>query len=139
MAVIKTKKFILRPPRMSDAASLVKHLNDIKVSRNMSSVPHPYGLNDAKKWLKKYIKNTKKEALSLMIEIEKEAVGGITLGKIKQGHKAELGYWLGADGYYKPDVYIYYFLTFAIPLIAGYYKTKKGQDGSKAPSASSAV
>ena len=30
-----------------------------------------------------------------------------------------------ADGYYKFDVYLYYALTFALPLIAGWIKTKK--------------
>lgn len=28
-----------------------------------------------------------------------------------------------ADGYYKPDVYLYYTLTFVLPLIAGWKKT----------------
>ena len=27
-----------------------------------------------------------------------------------------------ADGYYKPDVYLYYFLTFALPLVVGWKK-----------------
>jgi hypothetical protein len=30
-----------------------------------------------------------------------------------------------ADGYYKLDVYLYYALTFALPLIVGWVKTKK--------------
>lgn len=29
-----------------------------------------------------------------------------------------------ADGYYKLDVYLYYFLTFILPITIGYYKTK---------------
>ncbi|MFN7990989.1 MAG: hypothetical protein U0R44_02405 [Candidatus Micrarchaeia archaeon] len=29
-----------------------------------------------------------------------------------------------ADGYYKPDVYIYYALTFLIPLAAGFWKNR---------------
>jgi len=29
-----------------------------------------------------------------------------------------------ADGYYKLDVYLYYTLTFALPLIAGWFKRK---------------
>lgn len=28
-----------------------------------------------------------------------------------------------ADGYYKPDVYLYYFLTFLLPLFVGWRKT----------------
>lgn len=30
-----------------------------------------------------------------------------------------------ADGYYKLDVYLYYLLTFTLPLLAGLYKTRK--------------
>jgi hypothetical protein len=30
-----------------------------------------------------------------------------------------------SGGYYKLDVYFYYVTTFALPLIAGYFKTKK--------------
>jgi Ca2+/Na+ antiporter len=29
------------------------------------------------------------------------------------------------DGYYKLDVYLYYLMTFALPLLVGKYKTKK--------------
>lgn len=29
------------------------------------------------------------------------------------------------DGYYKLDVYLYYILTFTIPLVIGWWKTKK--------------
>ena len=29
------------------------------------------------------------------------------------------------DGYYKPDVYLYYALTFAIPLFAGWKRTSR--------------
>ena len=32
-----------------------------------------------------------------------------------------------ADGYYKLDVYLYYALTFALPIIVGWYKSKKNE------------
>jgi nicotinamide riboside transporter PnuC len=31
------------------------------------------------------------------------------------------------DGYYKLDVYLYYLLTFALPIIIGWYKSKKNE------------
>jgi hypothetical protein len=34
-----------------------------------------------------------------------------------------------ADGYYKPDVYLYYALTLVIPLIAGWRRTLRGTPG----------
>lgn len=30
-----------------------------------------------------------------------------------------------ADGYYKPDVYLYYLLTFLLPVLVGFLKTNK--------------
>ena len=30
------------------------------------------------------------------------------------------------DGYYKPDVYLYYALTFILPLTVGWYRNSKG-------------
>ena len=32
-----------------------------------------------------------------------------------------------ADGYYKPDVYLYYALTFALPIAVGWWKSSKGR------------
>ena len=34
-----------------------------------------------------------------------------------------------ADGYYKPDVYLYYALTILLPIIAGWWKERKGPSG----------
>jgi hypothetical protein len=34
-----------------------------------------------------------------------------------------------ADGYYKLDVYLYYALTFVLPLVVGWYKKKTEKDG----------
>ncbi len=36
-----------------------------------------------------------------------------------------------ADGYYKLDVYIYYALTFIIPLAAGIWKNREGQQNKR--------
>ncbi|HLM83672.1 MAG TPA: GNAT family N-acetyltransferase [Candidatus Bathyarchaeia archaeon] len=95
---IKNKKFILRPFRMSDAKSVAFHVNDKAIIRNLSNLPYPYSLKDAKDWLKtKAGDYRQKEPAEIVfaIEIDGEAVGSIGLHKIVRGHKAELGYWLG--------------------------------------------
>jgi [ribosomal protein S5]-alanine N-acetyltransferase len=97
---IQTKKFTLRPFRMSDAESIRKHANDKAVSRNLSSLPHPYTKRDANFWLGKQVKLQRQknpENIVFAIEINEEVVGSIGLHKIKRGHKAELGYWLGRE------------------------------------------
>jgi [ribosomal protein S5]-alanine N-acetyltransferase len=99
MAVtIKTKRFTLRPFRISDTESIKKHANDKNVSRNLANLPHPYSKKDANFWIKKQIRLQRQkdpEEIVFAIEIENQAVGTIGLHKIKRGHKAELGYWLG--------------------------------------------
>jgi [ribosomal protein S5]-alanine N-acetyltransferase len=97
ISTIKAKKFTLRPFRKGDEFSIVKHINDRVVSRNTLSIPYPYTLQDAKKWLAKTLKNYKKKdlaALSFAIDIDGKAVGSIGFSSIS-GHKASFGYWLG--------------------------------------------
>jgi len=94
--MIKTKRFILRPYGKSDEKSLVENINDWKVTQFMSNIPYPYTLKDARKWIKKCIKNTKKTnktRIDFAVDINGEIVGGIDLHNIEK-HKAEIGYWL---------------------------------------------
>jgi len=40
-AVIETERFVLRPPRRSDAGLLSMYAGDVRVARNSRSLPHP--------------------------------------------------------------------------------------------------
>jgi len=97
--VIKNKKFILRPWRLSDAQSLAKHINHPTIALFTISIPYPYTLKNAKDWLNKIERRkdtTDNNSLYWAIEIDGQAVGGVSLRHLEMGHKAELGYWLGA-------------------------------------------
>jgi ribosomal-protein-alanine N-acetyltransferase len=93
---IKTKKFILRPFALSDAKDIAKNINNPKIARNMSTVPHPYTLAEAKKWLRKTVAENKKNhnKINWAILIDGEVVGSIGGEIHKQGHKLSFGYWL---------------------------------------------
>ena len=93
--IIKTKDFILRPFRMSDAEELAKAINNKIIARNTLTIPYPYKLKDAKWWLGKSIPNNRKKIqIDFCIEIGGEVAGTVSLDKIEKGHKVELGYWL---------------------------------------------
>ena len=97
MVMIKSKDFILRPFRKKDAVSFAKSTNNKVIARNTWHNPYPYTSKDAKEWIKKILKESRKKKptkIEFAIEINNEAVGRIGLNKIK-GHKAEIGYWLG--------------------------------------------
>ncbi|MFA5318458.1 MAG: GNAT family protein [Patescibacteria group bacterium] len=97
---IKTKNFILRPFVARDAAAVAKNANDKAIGRNTTSIPYPYSLADAKEWLKKVAVRNKQcnpDTINFAIDINGEAAGSISLMKIQEGHKAEIGYWLGKE------------------------------------------
>ncbi len=96
MAVIKASQFILRPFEASDKVSLIENINNEKVSRWTRLIPFPYGEKEADEWLKRCReKETEKpvKEVNFTIDIDGKASGGI--GLRIDGHKAELGYWLG--------------------------------------------
>lgn len=97
MPIIRTKKFILRPFKKGDEASLVKNINNKKIAKYTLRIPYPYTLKDATFWIlqnRKLWRKKVKSSLNFAIDISGEVVGGIGLNKI-EGHEAELGYWLG--------------------------------------------
>lgn len=87
--------YLLRAWQVDDAASLVRHANNVSVARNLrDGFPHPYTMKDAKQWLEMIISNH--SDLVLAIEVDGEAAGGIGLHAQKDVYRfnAELGYWL---------------------------------------------
>lgn len=83
---------------MSDAASLVRHGNNLNVAKHLRDrFPHPYTKQDARRFLK-YTTSTDEPA-NLAIEVGGDAVGAI--GYVRQTDverfSAEIGYWLGEE------------------------------------------
>ena len=96
----KTGKLILRPFKMSDANSVVRHANDKTIYRNLLTLPYPYTLKDARKWLKTVVPQYRRknpEQIVFAVELKGEVIGSIGLHKIIRGHKAEMGYWLSRE------------------------------------------
>jgi len=87
----------LRSIQRGDEFDIAKYINDKIIARNLATVPYPYKLQDAKKWLGETLKEQKKknpEKMSFAIVIDGEIVGSIGFNKIVKNHKAEIGYWL---------------------------------------------
>lgn len=98
MAVIRTKRLVLRPLKKEDAKLIAEYANDKTVYRNTLRIPHPYTLKLANQWINKNLKNYKSKKphyYSFAIEVEGKFAGGLGIDNINHGHKAELGYWLG--------------------------------------------
>ncbi len=123
MAIIRSKRFILRPFKKGDETSLMENINNKTIARNTLRIPYPYKLNDARWWVNHNLKlnrKKKKVEINFAIEINKEVVGGIGLDKMFYGHSAEIGYWLGKK-YWGQGI-----MTEAVKLVTKYGFEKLG-------------
>lgn len=93
---ISCARSLLRPWRPSDRASLIHHVNDDAVARNLRRVPHPYTDADADSWLGVVATDPPPEGI-WAIEVDGAAVGAIGLerGQDIEIYSVEVGYWLG--------------------------------------------
>ena len=95
---LKLKRSTIRPWRLDDAESLVKHANNRRVWLALrDAFPHPYTADDGNKFLQKA--TTAQPTTDFCIEADGAAVGGIGihLGRDVHRHTAELGYWLAEE------------------------------------------
>lgn len=94
--VIETPRLILRRPVRSDAPRLAELANDPVVAENLSTLPHPYGLDDALS----YIDNTEvgPARWNLGVHLKdgdsSEFIGTVSLMP-REGERFFLGYWIG--------------------------------------------
>ena len=97
--MIKTKNFMLRKPRTTDVNSLWKNYNDKEVMKSMVYMENE---KEFKKDFKEMVKSEKKIKgiyKTLVIEVDKNAVGTISAGQRDEKNKKKLtiSYWIGKD------------------------------------------
>src|SRR3989339_830881 len=51
---LKTKRLLLRPPRMMDIDEIIEGAGNLEVSKWLLVVPHPYKRKDVIDWIKSY-------------------------------------------------------------------------------------
>lgn len=97
---LKTKRLILREPRLSDWKDVVEGIGDYDVAKMMVSVPYPYKKKDALWFIRLKISEWKKKepnAYLFFIELksEKKIIGAVEVFKINRfTGTGETGSWI---------------------------------------------
>lgn len=95
---LKLKSCSVRGWEWRDLNAIVRHANNRNVWINLRDrFPHPYTVNDARRWLETVV--NEKPLTSFAIAVQDEAVGGIgfTVQPDVARRSAEIGYWLGEE------------------------------------------
>jgi len=93
---VRTPKCIVRTFQLEDAPSIARNGNNRTIWRNLRDrFPHPYTEDDAVGYIRFIL--AKSPYHSLAIEVDGEAVGGLSLrqGQDIERLTAEIGYWIG--------------------------------------------
>jgi len=90
--IIKTKDFVLRPVKMSDAKAYFEMHNDPEARWNFTS--YPKNLAEAKKEVKGFVNYQGHEYDNLAIEVEGNVAGFFWLAEIVPKHKTIIGFGL---------------------------------------------
>jgi RimJ/RimL family protein N-acetyltransferase len=92
--ILKSRRLALRQPKPSDAERLAQYLNNFAVAGNLSRVPYPYRLADAKAWLRTWRPDRPAAETGFIIDLEGEGlIGHVGFHTDEQG--TVIGYWLG--------------------------------------------
>ena len=90
---LRTPRLLLRQPVMADAERIARYLDNFAVSGNLSRVPYPYRLADAKGWLRTWRADTPAGETGFTIELPGEGLIG-HVGFHSDVEGTVLGYWL---------------------------------------------
>lgn len=98
--VIEGDRIILRSWQENDIDAIIDGLNNIEVSKWLSTVPYPYDKEEAKKFLsfcKEADKGTTDIMLAIVLKETNEVIGGLSIQRInRRNGTAGGGIWLNA-------------------------------------------
>jgi [ribosomal protein S5]-alanine N-acetyltransferase len=93
---METPRLILRELRDTDAAALTLALGNFNISRNTSSIPHPYSQTDAVEFIARQ-KSKPSASVKKVIALKSapdELIGSVRLHINAATNNCELGYWI---------------------------------------------
>jgi RimJ/RimL family protein N-acetyltransferase len=93
---LETRRLLLRPLRDDDAPAMARALNNYEVSKNLSRVPFPYTLEDARFFIdlqRDFDPQSKICAITFRAAPD-ELLGVIAYERKAHGEAFEFGYWL---------------------------------------------
>lgn len=98
LPTITTKRLVLRPFALSDAADVQRLAGDRAVADTTLSIPHPYPDGAAEAWISSHAERfQRREIMTLAVTLRHsgELAGCISLRLNDVHSRAELGYWMG--------------------------------------------
>lgn len=93
-----TSRLILRPFRLTDAATVQRLAGERAVAATTLNIPHPYTHGMAEQWIathREHYEHGTFVTFAIVLRTRRVLIGAIGLEIDSQHRRAELGYWIG--------------------------------------------
>ena len=91
---LTTRRLTLRQPVIADAERIALFLNNFAVAGNLSRVPYPYHLADARAWLQTWRPDRPADETGFAIDLAGEGFIGQVDYHLDASGRTVIGYWL---------------------------------------------
>lgn len=92
VSVLETERLVLRAPQHGDIKVITHLVNDRRVAENTARIPHPYGVDDAERFIAAVNRQDGEATFAIIRDGDLIGVCGIE----PRENAPEIGYWLGA-------------------------------------------
>ncbi len=116
---LRTRRLLLRQPRMDDTERLTRLLNNFHIAGNLTRVPYPYALSDAETWMRARRNSRTAEEIGFTLDLPGEGMIG-HCGFHPESGGPLIGYWLA-----NPIGTAGFMTEAAAAIIAWYFETTK--------------
>jgi len=96
--MLETERLLLRPFALSDAGDVQRLAGDSAVAETTTNIPHPYEDGMAEAWIASHqelFDSDEGMTWAVTLQSDGKLVGAFSLLRLKAGHQAEMGYWVG--------------------------------------------
>jgi RimJ/RimL family protein N-acetyltransferase len=90
--LIETQRLLLRAPRLEDAPTIARLVNDRRIAENTLRIPHPYGINDAERFITGANASSGETAF-LVTGRDGTVLGACGVAELTK-EAPEIGYWI---------------------------------------------
>lgn len=92
VSVLETERLVLRAPQHGDIKVITRLVNDRRVAENTARIPHPYGVDDAERFIAAVNRQDGEATFAIIRNGDLIGVCGVE----PRENAPEIGYWLGA-------------------------------------------
>ncbi len=95
--LLETERLLLVPPCRAHAQTMADMANHVDIAYMLSTMPHPYCVDDALDWIRIVGEMAVGTAFSIFLKDGQQFIGCCGSGPVDDNNEIDFGYWIGVE------------------------------------------